>query len=65
VLSRTTGAPILPAFVVRDGASYLGIVEPSFVVAGDDLGPYAARVSGALERVIRRYPDQWYNFIPV
>jgi lauroyl/myristoyl acyltransferase len=51
--------------VVRDGASYRGIVEPRFVVEGDDLGPYAARVTGALERVIRRYPDQWYNFIPV
>jgi lauroyl/myristoyl acyltransferase len=65
VLSRTTGAPILPAFVVHDGVSYRGIVEPPFVVEGEDLGPYAARVSGALERVIRRYPDQWYNFVPL
>jgi len=65
VLSRTTGAPILPAFVVRHGASYRGIVEPAFVVEGNDLAPYAARISGALECVIRRYPDQWYNFTPV
>jgi lauroyl/myristoyl acyltransferase len=65
VLSRATGAPILPAFVVRDGASYRGIVEPPFVVERDDLGPYASQVSSALERVIRRFPDQWYNFVPL
>jgi KDO2-lipid IV(A) lauroyltransferase len=63
VLSRATGAPILPAFVVRDGISYRGIIEPSFVVVQDDLGPYAIRISQALERLIRRYPDQWYNFV--
>jgi KDO2-lipid IV(A) lauroyltransferase len=65
VLSRATGAPILPAFVVRDGASYRGILEPPFVVLQDDLGPYATRISQVLERVIRRYPDQWYNFVPL
>jgi KDO2-lipid IV(A) lauroyltransferase len=61
-LSLATGAPILPAFVVRDGGTYRGIVEPPFVVTQDDFAPYAARVSRALERVIRRCPDQWYNF---
>lgn len=64
-LSLATGAPILPAFVVRDGKSYQGIVEPPFVVQGDDFAPYASRVSQALERVIRRCPDQWYNFVAV
>lgn len=61
-LSLATGAPILPAFVVRDGGTYRGIVEPPFVVTQEDFAPYAARVSGALEGVIRRCPDQWYNF---
>ena len=65
VLSRMTGAPILPAFVVRDGASYRGIVEPPFTVEQEDLRPYATRTSQALERLIRRYPDQWYNFVPL
>ena len=63
ILSRATGTPVLPAFVVRDGASYRGIVEPPFVVEEADLEPYAARVSRALEAIIRRYPDQWYNFV--
>ena len=61
-LSLATGAPILPAFVVRDGGTYRGIVEPPFVVTENDFAPYAARVSRALEGVIRRCPDQWYNF---
>jgi KDO2-lipid IV(A) lauroyltransferase len=65
VLSRATGAAILPAFVVRDGRSYRGIVEPPFVVEEDDEAAYALRISQALERVIRRYPDQWYNFVPL
>lgn len=65
MLSRMTGAPILPAFVVRDGTSYRGVVEPPFVVSEDDLRPYATRISNALEGMIRRYPDQWYNFVPL
>jgi len=65
VLSRATGAPILPAFVVRDAASYRGIVEPPFVVRGEDFGPHAMQVSQAIERLIRRYPEQWYNFLPL
>jgi lauroyl/myristoyl acyltransferase len=65
VLSRVTGAPILPAFVVRDGASHRGILEPPLVVVDDDLGPSAQRVSAAIERVIRRFPEQWYNFVPL
>ncbi len=65
VLSYVTGAPILPAFVVRDGAFYRGIVEPPFVVEQEEFGPYARRINQALERVIRRYPDQWYNFVPL
>ena len=64
-LSLATGAPILPAFVVRDGGAYRGIVEPPFVVTQDDFAPYAARISRALEGVIRRCPDQWYNFSAV
>jgi KDO2-lipid IV(A) lauroyltransferase len=64
-LSQATGAPVLPAFVVKEGRAYRGVVEPPFVVERGDYAPYAARVSGALERIVRRYPDQWYIFSPV
>jgi len=61
-LSRVTGAPVVPAFVVRDGNMYRGLVDPPFVVEGVDDEPYALRVSESLERMIRNYPGQWYNF---
>jgi lauroyl/myristoyl acyltransferase len=50
--------------VVREGEHYLGIAEEPFVVRGEDNTPYVRKMAEALERVIRRYPDQWYNFTP-
>ena len=64
-LSRATGAAIVSAFVVRDGTAYRGIIEPPFVAGGLDDASCAGRIGEALERVIRRYPDQWYNFVPI
>jgi len=62
VLSRATGAPILPAFVVREGGSYVGILDEPFVAEERDDEPYARRVARSLERIVRKFPDQWYNF---
>ncbi len=64
VLSRATGAPILPAFIVRDGNTYRGVVDPPFFMEEPEDEPGARRVSESLERMIRTYPDQWYNFYP-
>jgi len=63
-LSRATGAPVIPAFVVRDGKIYRGVVDPPIFMdqPGDETG--ARRVSESLERMIRTHPDQWYNFAP-
>ncbi|MBW6503315.1 hypothetical protein K0B90_03420 [bacterium] len=64
VLSRATGAPVIPAFIVRDGSAYRGVVEPPFVMDEPEDEPGARRVSESLERMIRTYPEQWYNFAP-
>jgi lauroyl/myristoyl acyltransferase len=64
VLSRATGAPIIPAFIVRDGNIYHGVVDPPFFMEEPEDEPGARRVSESLERMIRTYPDQWYNFAP-
>lgn len=64
VLSRVTGAPIIPAFIVRDGSAYRGVVDPPFFMEEAEDEPGALRVSASLERMIRIYPDQWYNFGP-
>ena len=64
VLSRATGAPIISAFIVRDGSVYRGVVDPPFFMDSPEDEPGALRVSKSLERMIRTYPDQWYNFAP-
>jgi KDO2-lipid IV(A) lauroyltransferase len=64
VLSRATGAPILPAFIVRDGSKYRGVVDPPFIMDGPEDESGARRLSESLERMIRTCPDQWYNFSP-
>lgn len=70
-LAQISGATILPAFVVRDKDSdYQGIVCKPLILDEN----YDKRVSQAyiqknlrriaviFEGVIRRFPDQWYNF---
>ena len=64
VLSRATGAPILPAFIVREGSTYRGVVDPPFFMDEPEDESGARRLSESLERMIRTYPDQWYNFAP-
>jgi lauroyl/myristoyl acyltransferase len=64
VLSRATGAPILPAYIVRDGSVYRGVVDPPLFMEEPEDEPGARGVSESLERMIRTYPDQWYNFAP-
>lgn len=64
-LSRATGAPILPAYVVKEGNHYRGIFQEPFTAGGEDDAACARRILAGLEKVIRRYPDQWYNFWPL
>lgn len=64
VLSRATGAPIIPAFILRDGNKYRVVVDPPFFMDEPGDEPGARRVSESLERIIQAYPDQWYNFAP-
>ncbi|MHB1040793.1 MAG: lysophospholipid acyltransferase family protein [Desulfobacteria bacterium] len=63
-LSRATGAPILPAFIVRDGNAYRGVIDPPFFMDEREDEAGALRLSESLERMIRACPDQWYNFSP-
>ncbi|MGE5284234.1 MAG: lysophospholipid acyltransferase family protein [Actinomycetota bacterium] len=63
-LSRATGAPVIPAFIVREGSTYRGVVDPPFLMEEPEDEPGARRVSESLERMIRTYPDQWYTFSP-
>lgn len=70
-IALKTGAPILPAFVIRDAEDrYVAIGEPPlFLQPTED---HDADVRGAMEgllatfeRYITRYPDQWHVLEPI
>jgi KDO2-lipid IV(A) lauroyltransferase len=70
-LAIATGAPVLPAFMVREGAAArhrITVLEP-FILAGEGPRGEAARddlvrietqrYTAAIEQMVRRYPDHW------
>ena len=70
-IALKTGAPILPAFCIRDrNDAYVAIGEaPFFLTPSED---HAADVRGAMEQIlatferyIKRYPDQWHVLEPI
>jgi KDO2-lipid IV(A) lauroyltransferase len=71
LLHQHSGAPIVPAFVVRQpGGRYLSFAEPAVEMqtsAGSRSGLAAntQAVASIFESVIRRYPEQWFNYVPL
>lgn len=67
LVAMATGAPIIPAFSVMEAPGlYRGIVEPALdIQRGPDrevaLQHNLRQVAGVFERIIRRFPDQWYQ----
>ncbi len=68
-LSAHTGAPIVPAFLVREGESdhHRLVMYPEIELAntGDpvaDLIETTERCNRAIERILTEYPDQWIWF---
>lgn len=69
-LALRTGAPLVPAFAMRDGGRLIAQVEPELVLerTGDrdaDVRRGVQRWAQVLERHISRAPDQWSVFEPV
>jgi len=64
VLSLRTGAPILPAFLIRqiDDRFLLRFYEPVEPSAAGGVGDIQQRVVAALEDVIGEVPVQWFVF---
>jgi KDO2-lipid IV(A) lauroyltransferase len=64
-LALATGAPLLPVFMVRqpdDTFAYI-IEEPIWAdKKHDDVDAVMKKISGALERVISQYSEQWFLF---
>jgi Kdo2-lipid IVA lauroyltransferase/acyltransferase len=71
LLAQHTGASVLPAFVIHDGqGGYATIAEPPIPmeVGGDPRTTIPAntqRIATVFEGIIRRYPEQWFNYVPI
>jgi KDO2-lipid IV(A) lauroyltransferase len=69
-LARSTGAAVLPCFVVREGRGYRAAIEPPIPLAsdakshGEALQEATQEVARQFEKWIYRYLDQWYVFSP-
>ncbi|MSP59545.1 MAG: hypothetical protein EXR72_04235 [Myxococcales bacterium] len=67
-LARATGAPLVPVFMIRDGAKgFRSFTEDPIEVAHTrnrdaDLRDATARVVAVYEAYVRRYPYQWFSF---
>ena len=70
-IALKTGAPILPAFCIRDhNDAYVAIGEaPLFLTPSED---HRADLQGAMEQIlatferyIKMYPDQWHVLEPI
>lgn len=67
-LARATGAPIMPVFMVREGArGFAARVEDPVLVArtrdrAADLRDATERLVRVYASYVRRYPEQWFNF---
>lgn len=61
LLALRTGTPVIPCYTVRDGFDHhVFTFEPAIdPPARCDVTEFTAAHNGALERIIRRYPDQW------
>ncbi len=72
MLAMTTGAPVLPVFVVMErNRKYRGVIEPPIYFNSSSRGDRETVIREGMQKVIRKfeayiekYPDQWYNFYP-
>ena len=66
VLGRAAKVPVLPAFcLLDDDRRYVVVTAPPIRVAADGDLPALARWVGVLEGMVRRAPEQWFNFYDV
>jgi lauroyl/myristoyl acyltransferase len=62
-LARAARAPVVPAFCVlrRDRRYDMRLLEPITIEPGREVSALARWVA-VLERTVREYPEQWFNF---
>ncbi|HSH93797.1 MAG TPA: lysophospholipid acyltransferase family protein, partial [Roseimicrobium sp.] len=71
LLHQHTGAAVLPAFVLQDGkGGYITMAEPLIPMIEDRDAQVAIttntqRIANVFEGIIRRHPEQWFNYVPI
>ena len=66
MLARAAGAPVVPAFCLLDAELRytIAMAKPIHVAGGAEAAALAEWV-GVLEAMVRRAPEQWFNFFDV
>ena len=70
MLAHHTGAAVVPAFVLRQAESrYRAIAFPPVEMAAGNLRQTlpinVQRIATLFESLIRTYPEQWFNYVPL
>jgi phosphatidylinositol dimannoside acyltransferase len=64
-LARRTGRPVaVAAFLTRGDDRFHGVVHAPIDIAHLDVHAGTQAVADGLERLIRRFPEQWHVFVP-
>jgi KDO2-lipid IV(A) lauroyltransferase len=67
-LSLRTGAPIVPAFLIRQKGTKFKMCVEDPIRPGSGSGAFDDLLSRSLrviEKYVRQYPDQWFAFEPI
>jgi phosphatidylinositol dimannoside acyltransferase len=63
-LARRTRRQVTVGAFMTEGDGFRGVVHPPIDIAGLAIDDGMQVVAHELERLIRRYPDQWHVFVP-
>jgi KDO2-lipid IV(A) lauroyltransferase len=65
LLWQHTGADVIPAFVLqKPGGRYVSLLAPPVPMDGDGAAN-AQRIATVFEAIVRRNPEQWFNYVPI
>ena len=65
LLWQHTGAEVIPAFVLqKPGGRYVSLLAPPVPMDGDSAAN-AQRIATVFEAIVRRNPEQWFNYVPI
>jgi KDO2-lipid IV(A) lauroyltransferase len=65
LLWQHTGADVIPAFVLqKPGGRYVSLLAPPVPMDADGAAN-AQRIATVFETIVRRNPEQWFNYVPI